>query len=90
MTYETLKMKVDKKTLFPKSIDCIAGGIMLKTIRYLKPKDFGGFTRPSILETTSILQKGYKSIMIFAKMKKRSISDTVFTLENMSKVDDQR
>ncbi|MEA3372105.1 MAG: outer membrane lipoprotein-sorting protein [Campylobacterota bacterium] len=91
VTYENLKMVVDKSTLFPQSIDCIAGGIVLKTIRYLKPKDFGdGITRPSVLETTSQLQKGYKSIMIFGKIKKRDFDDTVFTLENLSKLDEIR
>ncbi|MEA3374497.1 MAG: outer membrane lipoprotein-sorting protein [Campylobacterota bacterium] len=91
VTYESLRMVVDKKSLFPQSIDCIAGGIVLKTIRYLKPKDFGdGIIRPSILETTSQLQKGYKSIMVFGKIKKRDFDDTVFTLENLSKLDEIR
>lgn len=90
-TYEQLKMSVDKKTLFPTSIDCIAGGIVLKTIRYLKPKDFGGgIVRPSVLETTSPLQKGFKSIMVYGSVKKRTFSDAVFTLENLSKLDDLR
>ncbi|MEA2111832.1 MAG: outer membrane lipoprotein-sorting protein [Campylobacterota bacterium] len=91
VTYEKLKMIVDKKTLFPKSIECIAGGIVLKTIRYLKTKDFGdGIVRPSILETTSQLQKGYKSLIVFAKMKRKTFDDAVFTLENLSKIDDIR
>ena len=91
VTYEKLKMTVDKKSLFPESIDCIAGGIVLKTIRYLKTKDFGnGIVRPSVLETTSQLQKGYKSLMVFGKIKKRDFDDTVFTLENLSKLDDIR
>lgn len=90
-TYEKLKMSVDKKTLFPTSIDCIAGGITLKTIRYLKPKDFGnGIVRPSLLETTSPLQKGFKSIIVYGSIKKRSLDDAVFALENLSKLDDLR
>lgn len=69
----------------------IAGGIVLKTIRYLKPKDFGnGIIRPSVLETTSQLQKGYKSLMVFGKIKKREFDDAVFTLENLSRLDDIR
>ena len=91
VTYEKLKMIVDKTTLFPKSIECIAGGITLKTIRYLKTKDFGdGIVRPSILETTSQLQKGYKSLIVFGKMERREFDDAVFTLENLSKIDDIR
>jgi outer membrane lipoprotein-sorting protein len=91
VTYEKLTMIVDKSTLFPKSIECIAGGITLKTIRYLNPKDFGdGIVRPSLLETTSQLQKGYKSLIVFGKIKKRHFDDAVFTLENLSKIDDIR
>lgn len=91
VTYERLQMRVNKETLFPESIDCMAGGIVLKTIRYLKPKDFGdGIVRPSVLETTSQLQKGYKSLIIFGKIKKRDFDDAVFTLENLSKLDDIR
>lgn len=90
-TYEQLRMSVDRKTLFPTSIDCIAGGIVLKTIRYLKPKDFGsGIVRPSVLETTSPLQKGFKSVMVYGSVKKRNLDDAVFTLENLSKMDDLR
>lgn len=91
VTYENIRMVVDKKSLFPQSIDCLAGGIVLKTIRYLKPKDFGdGIVRPSVLETTSQLQKGYKSLMVFGKINKREFDDAVFTLENLSKLDDIR
>ncbi len=91
VTYEKLKMRVDKTSLFPKSIDCIAGGIVLKTIRYLDPKDFGGgIVRPSVLETTSQLQKGFKSIMVFGKMTKRNFDDAVFTLENLADLDELR
>ncbi|PIP96737.1 MAG: outer membrane lipoprotein-sorting protein [Bdellovibrio sp. CG12_big_fil_rev_8_21_14_0_65_39_13] len=90
VTYEKLKMKVEKSSLFPIEIDCIANGITLKTIRYLDPKDFGDFKRPSVLETTSQLQKGFKSVMIFAKMKKREFKDEVFTMEYMGKLGDIR
>ena len=91
VTYEALEMEVDKKSLFPEKIDCFAGGILLKTIRYLKPKDFGnGIVRPSLLETTSPLQKGYKSLMLFGKIAKRDFDDAVFTLENLSRLDDLR
>ncbi len=90
-TYEKLRMSVDKKSLFPTSIDCIAGGIVLKTIRYLKPKDFGGgIVRPSVLETTSPLQKGFKSIIVYGSIKKRPLDNAVFALENLSKLNDLR
>jgi outer membrane lipoprotein-sorting protein len=91
VTYEKLVMRVDKKTLFPNAIDCYAGGIKLKTIRYLDPKDFGdGVKRPSVLETTSDLQRGYKSVMVFGKIKKRPLSDAVFTIDNIAKVGELR
>jgi len=91
VTYEALRMEVDKKSLFPNTIDCIAGGIVLKTIRYLKPKDFGeGVVRPSLLETTSPLQKGYKSLMVFGKITPREFDDAVFTLENLSRLESLR
>jgi hypothetical protein len=91
VTYEALTMEVDKASLFPVKIDCYAGDILLKTIRYLKPKDFGnGIVRPSLLETTSPLQKGYKSLMLFGKIAKRDFDDAVFTLENLSRLDDLR
>ena len=40
---------------------------------------------PRSLETDSPLYKGYKSVMIFAKIKKRDFKDEVFTLPFMSK-----
>jgi len=91
VTYEKLVMTVDKKSLYPKVIDCYAGGIRLKSIRYLDVKDFGdGIKRPSVLETTSDLQKGYKSIMVFGKLKKRNLDDAVFTIDNIAKVGELR
>lgn len=92
VAYDTLKMIVDKKTLLPLTIECFASsGMLIKTLRYQKIKDFGdGFKRPSILETDSPLNKGYKSIMIFAKLTKKDWADEVFTLNYMSKVDELR
>ena len=43
----------------------------------------GGITRPAVIETDSPLYKGYKSVMIFAKIKKRAFKDEVFTLTFM-------
>ena len=39
--------------------------------------------RPADIETDSPLYKGYKSVMLFAKMKKRDFKDEVFTLTFM-------
>ncbi|MEA1923578.1 MAG: outer membrane lipoprotein-sorting protein [Pseudomonadota bacterium] len=92
VAYAGLKMKVDKTTLLPTSIDCYAiSGMLIKTLHYSKTKDFGtGLVRPSMLETSSPLYKGYKSVMLFAKIKKRELADEVFTLNYMSRVDELR
>ena len=92
VAYAGLKMKVDKTTLLPTSIDCYAiSGMLIKTLHYSKTEDFGaGLVRPSMLETSSPLYKGYKSVMLFAKVKKRELADEVFTLNYMSRIDELR
>ncbi len=92
IAYDRLKMIVDKKTVLPTTIECYAAsGMLIKTLYYKKPKDFGdGLIRPSVLETDSPLYKGYKSVMIYAKIKKKELADEVFTLNYLSKVDELR
>ena len=92
VAYAGLKMEIDKTTLLPTSIDCYAiSGMLIKTLHYSKIKDYGaGLVRPSMLETSSPLYKGYKSVMLFAKIKKRELADEVFTLNYMSRVDELR
>ena len=92
VAYAGLKMKVDKTTLLPTSIDCYAiSGMLIKTLHYSKIKDFGaGLVRPSMLETSSPLYKEYKSVMLFAKVKKRELADEIFTLNYMSRIDELR
>jgi len=56
-----------------------------------KLRIFGdGIVRPAVIETDSPLHKGYKSIMIFAKMKKRDLPDEAFTLNFLSRVESLR
>jgi len=83
---------VDDKNLLPSKIECYASsGMLIKTLYFKEIKDFGeGIVRPSVIETDSPLHKGYKSIMIFAKFKKRDLADEVFTLNYMSRVGDLR
>jgi len=84
VAYEKIVMKIDLKHKLPLKLDCYAGGILIKTIEYAKVTDFGnGIVRPAIMQTTSPLQKGYKSIMIWAKIKPRELKDEYFTLEFM-------
>ncbi len=70
VAYDQLKMTVDKKTMLPTTIECYAvSGMLIKTLHYSKIKDFGdGMVRPSVLETDSPLHKGYRSVMLFAKV----------------------
>jgi len=90
--YDSLKMWVDDKKLLPSKIECFASsGMLIKTLYFKKVKDFGdGIVRPAVIETDSPLHKGYKSIMIFAKMKKRDLPDEAFTLNFLSRVESLR
>lgn len=92
VAYDRLKMQVDKKTLLPTDIECYAiSGMLIKSLHYTKIKDFGdGIVRPSMLKTDSPLHKGYRSVMIFAKVKKKELADEIFSLNYLSKVDELR
>ena len=92
VAYDSLKMWVDDIKLLPNTIECFASsGMLIKTLYFKKVQDFGGgIVRPAVIETDSPLHKGYKSIMIFAKMKKKELPDEVFTLNFLSKVESLR
>jgi hypothetical protein len=92
VAYDKLLMTVDKKHRVPTKIEAYAAsGLLIKTLHYKDIKEFGdGIVRPSILETDSPLNKGYKSVMIYAKIKRRELSDEVFTLNYLGRLDDLR
>jgi len=92
VAYDQLKMWVDKKLILPNKIECLTQTSMLiKTIFFKQTKDFGGgIVRPSVIETESPLHKGYKSVMIFAGIKKRNFKDEVFTLSFMPNMESLR
>ncbi len=92
VAYDHLKMTVNKKTMLPMAIDCYAvSGMLIKSLHYSKIKDFGdGMVRPSLLETDSPLHKGYRSVMLFAKVERREFADEVFTLNYLSRVNELR
>ena len=92
IAYDSLKMWVDKKALVPTTIECFASsGMLIKTLYYKNPKDFGnGIVRPSVLETDSPLYKGYQSVMIYAKINKKELADEVFSLNHLSRIDELR
>jgi len=92
IAYDSLKMRVDKTSLVPTTIECFAAsGMLIKTLYYKESKDFGdGIKRPSVLETDSPLYKGYKSVMIYAKINKKELTDEVFSLNYLPRVDELR
>jgi hypothetical protein len=92
VAYDKLKIWVDKHTILPLKIECLTEASMLiKTIYFKETKDFGDeIVRPSVIETDSPLYEGYKSVIIFAKIKKRTFEDEVFTLTFMPNLESLR
>ena len=92
VAYDQLKMWVNKEKVTPTRIECLTEASMLiKTIYFKEIKDFGdGIVRPAVVETDSPLYKGYKSVMLFANIKKRELADEVFTLTYMPNMDSLR
>jgi hypothetical protein len=85
VAYDRLKLHADGKKQLPVKIECLTeANMLIKTIYFKEVKDFGGgIVRPSVIETDSPLYKGYKSVMIFAKLKARDFKDEAFTLTFM-------
>ena len=92
VAYDQLKLWADKSKKLPTKIECLTeAGMLIKTLYFKQVKDFGGgLVRPSYLETDSPLYKGYKSIMIYAKILKKDFKDEVFTLTFMPNIDSLR
>jgi len=92
VAYDRLLMAVDKKHKVPITIEAYAAsGMFINTLRYKDIKEFSdGLVRPGVLETDSPLNKGYKSVMIYARIKQRELSDEVFSLNYMGRLDDLR
>ncbi len=92
VAYDRLKMRVDRKALLPTVIEAYAAsGLLVKTLRYRKIKDYGdGLVRPSVLETESPLYKGYKAVMLFAKIRPRDFPDEAFSLNYMPRIQELR
>ncbi|OPY92806.1 MAG: hypothetical protein A4E73_00742 [Syntrophaceae bacterium PtaU1.Bin231] len=88
VAYDQLRIWADKDKKLPTKIECLTeAGMLIKTLYFKQVKDFGGgIVRPSYIETDSPLYKGYKSVMIFAKIKKRDFRDEVFTLTFMPNI----
>ncbi len=92
VAYDRLKMWVDREKIVPTRIECrTEADMLIKTLYFKDIQDFGGgFVRPSVIETDSPLYRGYKSIMIFAKLKVRELPDEVFTLTYMPNIESLR
>ncbi len=92
VAYDRLKMWADKEKKLPTKIECLTEkNLLIKTLYFKNHKDFGGgIIRPSVIETDSPLYKGYRSIMIYAKIKQRNFKDEVFTLTYMPNLESLR
>jgi len=92
VAYDQLKLWADKGKKLPTKIECLTeANMLIKTLYFKEVKDFGGgIVRPSYLETDSPLYKGYKSVMIYAKIQKKDFKDEVFTLTFMPNIESLR
>jgi outer membrane lipoprotein-sorting protein len=92
VAYDKLKMWVNKKNTMVSKVECYAAsGTLIKTLDFKNIKDFGdGIQRPAVIETSSPLYKGYRSVMIYSKMKLKKFPDEVFTLDYLSRLGELR
>jgi outer membrane lipoprotein-sorting protein len=92
VAYDRIRLWADQKKLLPTRIECLTEADMLiKTIHFKEIKDFGGgIVRPSVIETDSPLFQGYRSVMIFAGIKERTLKDEVFTQTFMPNLESLR
>jgi hypothetical protein len=92
VAYDKLLVSVDVKNSVPTRIECYtASDMLIKTLYFKEIKPMSkGIKRPTIIETDSPLHQGYKSVMIYAKMKIREFPDEVFTMQYMPKIPDLR
>ncbi len=92
VAYDKLKMWMKKKSIIVTRVECYAAsGTLIKTLEFKEVKDFGnGIVRPAVIETTSPLYKGYRSVMIFSGIKLREFPDEVFTLDFVPRLGELR
>ena len=92
VAYDRLKMRVDRAVLVPTVIEAYAAsGLLIKTLRFKDIKDFGeGVRRPAVLETDSPLYKGYRSVMLYSRVRARVFPDEVFTLSYLPRASELR
>jgi outer membrane lipoprotein-sorting protein len=92
VSYDSLKMWVNKKNNIVKKVECYAAsGKLLKTLDFKNVKDFGkGIVRPAVIETTSPLYKGFKSILIYSKVNRKNFPDEVFSINFLPRLSELR
>lgn len=88
VAYHKIKMWVEKESLLPIKYEAYTySGLLVKIIELSDVKDFGNdVVRPAKIMTTSPLQKGAKSEMLYLKVNPKDFPDEMFILANMSKV----
>jgi hypothetical protein len=92
VAYDRLKMWIDRKQTLPVRIECLTeAGMLIKTLHFKDTKDFGHrIVRPAVIETDSPLYKGFKSVMVFARIEPRAFKNEVFTLTFMPNLESLR
>ena len=92
VAYDRLKIWADKGRVLPTRVECLTeANMLIKTLYFKDHKDFGsGIVRPAVIETDSPLFKGYKSVLIYAKVKQRTFKDEAFTLTFMPNLESLR
>jgi outer membrane lipoprotein-sorting protein len=92
VSYDSLRMWVIKKNNIVQKVECYAAsGKLIKTLDFKQIKDFGGgIVRPAVIETSSPLYRGYKSVMIYSNIKRKKFPDEVFTLDYLSRLSELR
>lgn len=92
VAYDKLKMWVDRGNTMVTKVECYtASGKLIKLLEFKDIKNFDdGIKRPAVIETSSPLYKGYRSVMIFSRMKLRKLPDEIFTLEYLPRLGELR
>lgn len=92
VSYDKLKMWITKDKKILRKVEAYsASNMLIKTLEFKEDKNFnGGLIRPSVIETTSPLYKGFRSLMVYQTIKKRKFPDEVFTLTYMGRLGDLR
>ncbi|MCK5683055.1 outer membrane lipoprotein-sorting protein [bacterium] len=90
IAYDKLILEFNPEKMLPVKIKCYtASDMLVKTLEFKNIKNFGdGVERPEIIETHSPLYKGYKSVMVYAKVKRKKLKDEIFTVNSMKKIMD--